>query len=220
MRPPGHHAQWDQAMGFCLFNNVAVTAAYLTGMGERVAIVDWDVHHGNGTQNTFYSDERVLYLSIHQAGIYPGTGSGGELGEGRGEGTNLNIAVPAGTGGEFYRQACVELAVPVLEQFEPDWILVSAGYDAHAADPLAGLMLVEADYGFMAQTLASLIAEGRAVIFLEGGYDLAALEGSARATVEGWAAVRSFSDSATAGRVPSGLLERTRSLWRHHWDLS
>jgi len=220
MRPPGHHAEWDRAMGFCLFNNVAVTAAYLTGRGDRVAIVDWDVHHGNGTQNTFYEDERVLYLSIHQAGIYPGTGSGGDLGKGRGEGANLNIAVPAGTGGEFYREACIQLARPVLEQFAPDWMLVSAGYDAHAADPLAGLMLMEDDYGFMAQTLAPLTPAGRAVIFLEGGYDLDALEGSAKATVQGWTGHKQFQATGSEGHMPGALLDRTRELWDEYWQLS
>ncbi len=219
MRPPGHHAEWDRAMGFCLFNNVAVTAAYLTERGDRVAIVDWDVHHGNGTQRTFYSDDRVLYLSLHQAGIYPGTGSGGELGEGSGEGTNLNIAVPAGTGGQFYRKAMLELVTPVFDQFSPDWVLVSAGYDAHAADPLAGLMLLEADYGFMAQTLARLSVPSRAVVFLEGGYDLSALEGSARATVQGWAGANRFDRDASMGRMPVGLMDRINTLWSRYWDL-
>ena len=219
MRPPGHHALRDRAMGFCLLNNVAVTARYLTGGGSRVAIVDWDVHHGNGTQQVFYQDPAVLYLSIHQAGIYPGTGSLSDAGEGAGLGTNLNIAVPSHTGGAFYRRALAEVLAPIISQFEPDWLLVSSGYDAHAADPLASLRLGAADYGAMANMLAPLVPAGRAVVFLEGGYDLDALEESAAATVQGWLDSTYAVDPDTSGLDPDGYLQRAQEVAALYWQL-
>ncbi|MGI9644816.1 MAG: histone deacetylase family protein, partial [Ilumatobacteraceae bacterium] len=133
-RPPGHHAVVDQAMGFCLFNNVAVAAAQLAANGERVAIVDWDVHHGNGTQDIFYDDDQVLYVSLHESPLYPGTGLAAETGGTDAPGTNLNLPFPAGTRGDVYRRAFDEVVLPVVERFAPDWMLISAGFDAHRAD--------------------------------------------------------------------------------------
>lgn len=185
MRPPGHHAERDRAMGFCIFDNAAVAAAALADGAERVAVVDWDVHHGNGTQQAFYDDPRVLYVSLHQYPWYPGTGRLEETGAGAGAGTTVNLPLPAGTDGRGYRVAFRDVVLPILRGFAPDWILVSAGYDAHRDDPLAEMRLVADDYRVMAGGLAEIVPTNRLVFFLEGGYHLAALEASARATIEG-----------------------------------
>ncbi len=185
VRPPGHHALESQAMGFCLFNNVAVTAQMLAELGNRVAIVDWDVHHGNGTQDLFNTDGRVLYISTHQYPFYPGSGWLDETGYGPGEGTTLNIPFPAYTGGDAYLAAFDRVVEPVLRQFEPDWILVSAGYDAREEDPLADGMLRAGDYQSMAYRLKGLVPAQRTLFFLEGGYDLAAIRTSVTATIDG-----------------------------------
>lgn len=185
VRPPGHHAERHQAMGFCLFNNVAVTAAYLRSAGERVAILDWDVHHGNGTQHTFYEDPDVLYVSLHEFPFYPGTGWVDEVGTGLGRGMTVNIPVPAATTAASYLAAFRQVALPPIRQFAPSWILVSSGYDAHARDPLGGLTLESVHYGWMASLLTSLVPQNRIVSFLEGGYDLAALGTAAVATLDG-----------------------------------
>lgn len=189
VRPPGHHALSNRAMGFCIFNNAALTARFLADQGQKVAIVDWDVHHGNGTQELFVTDGRVLYISLHQFPYYPGGGWLDETGYGPGAGRNLNIPVPGGTNGDVYREAFRRVVLPVTRQFAPDWLLVSSGYDAHRDDPLADVMLIESDYAYMANSLVEIVPAGRTVVFLEGGYDVNAIRASVSATFSGLAGV-------------------------------
>lgn len=188
-RPPGHHALRDRAMGFCIFNNVAVTAAYLRSRGERVAILDWDVHHGNGTQAAFADDPGTLYVSIHQDHFYPFSGHVEDIEEGEAKGTTVNIPLMAGAAGDVYRRAWGELAIPVVSQFDPVWVLVSTGFDAYVDDHMASLRLVAEDYGWMASMLGEIHPYNRTVFSLEGGYDLRGLELSTAATLRGLSGV-------------------------------
>lgn len=180
VRPPGHHAEADRAMGFCLLNNVAIAAraAQAEWGVERVLIIDWDVHHGNGTQHTFYEDPSVMYFSIHQYPYYPGTGAADEQGRGPGEGTTVNVPLPGGAGDDGYLYAFERLLVPLARRFQPDFILVSAGYDPHWRDPLAAMEVTLTGFTRMTQIvheLAKELCHGRVVLTLEGGYDLEAL---------------------------------------------
>ncbi len=216
-RPPGHHAGRDYGMGFCLTNHAAVAAghALANGLG-RVALLDWDVHHGNGTQDIFYADERVLYLSVHQSPFYPGTGEAGEVGEGRGAGFTVNVPLPAASGEEVYAAAFAGVFVPVLREYHPELIVVSAGFDAHAADLLGGMALEADSFACFAALLASLARELGAAplaLVLEGGYNLEALAGSVAATVRGLG--EEPPDWGYAGGV--GPVERSRAALAPYW---
>jgi len=199
VRPPGHHATADRAMGFCLINHVAVTAAALADRGERVLIVDWDAHHGNGTQDTFYTDPRVLYVSMHQYPLYPGTGRMEETGSGPGEGFTINLPFPAGATGDVYLAAIDEVIVPATEEFRPTWIMASAGFDGHRDDPLAGLGLSAGDFADLTDRLLVLAPPGHRLALLEGGYDLDALAASAGACVASLAGVVHRPEKVTSG---------------------
>ena len=180
VRPPGHHATPDRQMGFCLLNNVAIGArhAHNTHRLNRVMILDYDVHHGNGTQDIFYSDSAVMFLSIHQSPYYPGTGALDEVGAAEGRGTTVNVPVPAGHGDQSYRLMIEQVVTPATLRFRPDLLLISVGFDAHWVDPLAGMRLSLGGYDWLAREclkLAEQVCAGRIVFVMEGGYDLKAL---------------------------------------------
>ena len=188
-RPPGHHAGYSTAMGFCLINNAAVAADHARSRGLRkIAILDWDVHHGNGTQDIFYTDPEVLYLSAHRSPFYPGTGAVHEVGVGPGEGFTVNIPLPARSGEDLYAAAFAGVFLPILREFEPELLIISAGYDAHTADPLGGMRLEADTFGRFAAALTAVANEIGApppAFVLEGGYDLQALTDCVAATILG-----------------------------------
>ena len=187
LRPPGHHACSSRSMGFCILNNIAIAAGEALALGaERVAIIDWDVHHGNGTQEIFYGDDRVLFVSLHQMPLYPGTGAAREVGSSGAEGYTVNIPMPPRTGPSAYGEAFRSIVMPILNDFKADVVLVSSGLDAHTRDPLAELALDADCFAAMTTALADHVDElghGRLALFLEGGYDLEAIEGSVAAVV-------------------------------------
>jgi acetoin utilization deacetylase AcuC-like enzyme len=188
VRPPGHHAERGKAMGFCIFNNIAVGARYLVkkhGL-KKVLIVDWDLHHGNGTQHSFYGDSEVLYLSTHQFPYYPGTGWYDELGSGKGKGYTVNVPLSHGMGDADYAHVFEEIVLPVARKWKPEIILVSAGFDIHRSDPLGGMTVTESGFTKMTKLLmdaANESCEGKILFVLEGGYDLSGLTNSAKAVI-------------------------------------
>jgi acetoin utilization deacetylase AcuC-like enzyme len=224
LRPPGHHAERESAMGFCLINNVAVAAHAALGSGaKKVAIIDWDVHHGNGTEHAFESDPRVLFISLHQYPFYPGTGAASSIGKGEGRGYTGNLALPGELGDEVYAEAFRRVVLPMVDQFAPDLILVSAGYDAHHRDPLASMQLQSASYGAMASALVELsekLGHGRVGLVLEGGYDLQALRESMELSVRALAGKRYAFDESAPSSVGRAAIDATAQALSPKWDLT
>ena len=223
-RPPGHHAGPAAYGGSCYLNNAAIAAQALRDAGAgQVAVIDIDAHHGNGTQAAFYDSDEVLFVSLHEYPLYPGTGALEEVGSGRGKGSTINVPFPSGTSGDAYRLALDELVVPAAERFSPSWLLVSAGFDGHRADPLTDLGLTAGDFADLTERVARIVPPGRRVFFLEGGYDLEALAASAGATVAALAGASYRPEQPSTGgfdgSLGAGPAGRPRAIVQAAWQL-
>ena len=223
VRPPGHHAERNRAMGFCLFNSAAIGAQYLRekfGL-SRVLLMDWDLHHGNGSQHSFYDDPGVLYASTHQYPYYPGTGAAEDVGRGTGAGYTVNLPIPAGWGDAEYQHLFQTIIDPICRQFDPQFVLISAGFDAHVRDPLGGLQMTEEGFGALAQVLLRIArdhAQGRCAALLEGGYDLIGLEKSALRVLDEMGGEHLDTPLPEVESQP--LLPQVVTVQRSYWELS
>ena len=224
VRPPGHHASSNRGRGFCIFNNIAIAAEHLKRRycTNRILIVDWDVHHGNGTQDVFFADPSVLYFSTHQYPHYPGTGWIDEVGKEKGEGFTVNVPLPAGTDDAGYLYALNNVLVPIANAFEPEFVLVSAGFDAHVSDPLASMNVTSLGFGLfvdLIKEIAEKSCNGKIVITLEGGYDLDAIAKSSVSVFNSLLSCREKVRGGMVNRSVVGRVEEIKKVQRRYWPI-